>query len=1758
MKNQINKRSHLFPVLRNVVIIAFATMLHPSVIYSADTIWTGAGDGVSWNDPANWATGKVPTNADNTFAGRATNGGLQVANVVIGAGVSATTAALTLGHEAVTSTGTLTIEGDGSLTTNSTLLIGNYGMGSLILKDTATLIHNTSNLGGAIRPNTKGFMHVTDSASVTMNAGSFVAGERPDTAMTLIIDKSGSFTMTHNNAIFYPTYGGTHTTTGVGPTTATVKDHGVLSIASGTIKFGYSAYATGTFTLQGNATDGRGTAIARGVTAASPYTSFVFDGGILKASDSAISNFISGAVNIVTIGDGAFIDSNNRNISIANTVAITGTGGLAKLGAGMLTLNNTLGYTGTTAVNEGILVLGNADQLTASSGVTLAATGTLFAASLNQTLNNLSGAGAVSLASGTATLGGTGTSAFSGNINAASIVKNGAGTITLSGNNNIAGDSTLAEGMLNIGGVNALGSATNTLAMTGGTIQTAANVAMQNNIQVQSGALNVDSAGKTTLAGDITGAGGITKTGDGLAILSGNLSGISGNINVNQGILATGNLTGNITVANGAGFGGEGTITGNVTFTGAGILQAGFTHNDASVTTPASLTIAGNVGFGGDATLRYDMYVGSVDTITANNASFGGATNTIDLVGIQAGTFTIFKLTSGTFNESFRDSLNTTQNGGGGLGSRASATYELSADKTELLITTAKTNQVVTWTGGSEWNSTSDNWTGEDTKFVDGDKVVFNTTGNNAIAIVDTGAVASEMAITGNGSYTFTGGNIRVNKDSVADLGAGFGGTAPTGELTITTTGTVTFANDGANSFAGGIDVQRGALVGNVATLGDANIVNNGRTTFDQNIDAIYTGMMSGTGLLDKTGSSALQVGNNLSDFTGRTIIREGTFIIDNDTVYNSAFIYNNTSSAVGTALVAGDNVTISGSVRLYNGSVTIGNNARVGRIETHASAGEEPASIVIGNDSIVDGSLVAANGTGIGHVTLGVNAIVTGSVWTRAGTITIGGNSAINEGVTIWNSGSINLGEHGVVTGSVTIGLGSGSTGLGSGVLALANSSTITGSVNINSGNVLLDAGSYIGGPVTIERAGRVELQADSKINNSVLIEGSSGHVHMLQGSEISGDVIVSSTGGGYSCVGGAGKIAGNLEINGAAETIIRVATWVDIDSYSTSRPMLLEIGSVSIDGPALIMGSGTLATSSISLNNNLTLNAPSADVVVTSTQVINSTTMVVTDTYFNSLVVSGSLVGDGSVTKTGAYAAILEAPSSYTGPTSVEEGTLSAGVAGAFSPHSAFYIAPGANLSLNGHNHTLSSVVNEGRIYISGNNVPSAGAKLRIAGSYAAAGADAGIVFNIVANNNAKPLSDQLIIADAANVSGATKVFVQFTENRTHWTYVVEDLAPIIIAETGEFAPGTFVLDDGRGTERVVLSQRDYVMKYTENGIGLVATTAAEQTTALAANVVGIMASRAALGSVSQRLDYLRASTAFTGNEDTGIQTWAQTYYHADKLDGSTFPGSDGTTWGVQAGIDKRKSKTSKAGNAHTTYGAFIDRTESSATLPKKTKTDLSSTGLGGYISAHTVNNWHVDLVLRYTWDNYEIRVGDAFKYQDGDQSMTTDGYTWGAMLRTAKICDIGKGWTFAPQVQLAYQHRKIDDTTDTFGRSYAFGPEDMRLSDPASIEGRLGMSLRKLFTVNDKVSFAPYINAQFLYEFKGGATVRFINNTQVDPDTNTIVREDFGGDSYLFTLGVPVRLGRYVDIYIDASLQTGGSITGHGFNLGVNYRW
>ena len=443
------------------------------------------------------------------------------------------------------------------------------------------------------------------------------------------------------------------------------------------------------------AKSGAGTLILNNASHA--FTDLFFNQGVVQADalnklGSAAFNFHGGTLKFgaafdpstktVTFGaGGAVFDTTGFDITFANAVGNSGTGGLTKIGTNNLTLQGVNTFTGATSVTDGRLILdGGTNQISSTAGLTLSGTsafqlgGTTAA---NQTVTSLVGAAGNSIVGGNASvstltvnqgtsttyagfIGGAGT-----NENNVALVKTGVGTLTLAkAANPFTGGLTVRAGTLSNNGANAnntaFGAGTITLGDTSGTADASIYFFHSGNyanpITVASGS----SGAATIIGGATTGtpnlSGGITLNKD---LILTKEAGTSGTFTVSGGITGTGNLiisnNGSTAVTNltTVAINPTGSITNSGLTTGTTTVSANIGSNVTSIiqrSATSNMTLSGaNIAFTGGITVNAGTLniIGGATTAPTPNALTVDGGATLNLVNSASQRF---NLGSGTIN----------------------------------------------------------------------------------------------------------------------------------------------------------------------------------------------------------------------------------------------------------------------------------------------------------------------------------------------------------------------------------------------------------------------------------------------------------------------------------------------------------------------------------------------------------------------------------------------------------------------------------------------------------------------------------------------------------------------------------------------------------------------------------------------------------------------------------------------------------------------------------------------------------------------------------------------------------------------------------------------------------------------------------------------------------------------------------------------------------------------------------------------------
>jgi autotransporter-associated beta strand protein len=602
--------------LRAALLASSALTVVTNPASAQDATWLANPATSNFNSGGNWSGGAVPT-------GTATFGQSTKTTLTLSASASLDTMNFNAGAPAYTiNTGTfnfLTLSGTGIVNNSSNALTINNSLGFLEFDNSASagnaVIKNTTGSVSFFGTSAAGSAQITtaggglvsfDDASnagnavITTNAGGktqFLTNADGGNAQLVandsgIIDFSGTTGALNNSKVNVGSLAGSGTFN-LGANELTVGSNNLSTTVTGTINDGGDFGGTGaslvkvgngTLTLSGVNTYSGGTTFAGGTVSVASDSNLgatigglTFNGGILQITGTAFSS----TTRSITWGAGGggfdIVDAGN---TFSLSQAITGTGGLTKLGAGTLLLSGANTYSGATNVNAGSLQAGAVNVFGNNSAVTVASGATLDLNSFNQTIGSLAGAGSVKLGLASLTAGGDNSSTtFSGDISGAGgFAKTGNGTMTLTGANSYSGGTTINGGTLQLGNGGTSGSIVGNV--------------------VDNGTFAINRSDDVTFAGVISGTGNFKQVGTGTTTLTGANS-YSGGTTINGGTLQLGNG------------GTSGSIAGNVVDNGT-----------LAINRSDDVTFAGAIS----GTGNFNQIGTGTTTLTAANSYSGGTT----------------------------------------------------------------------------------------------------------------------------------------------------------------------------------------------------------------------------------------------------------------------------------------------------------------------------------------------------------------------------------------------------------------------------------------------------------------------------------------------------------------------------------------------------------------------------------------------------------------------------------------------------------------------------------------------------------------------------------------------------------------------------------------------------------------------------------------------------------------------------------------------------------------------------------------------------------------------------------------------------------------------------------------------------------------------------------------------------------------------------------------------------------------------------
>jgi len=1068
-----------------------------------------------------------------------------------------------------------------------------------------------------------------------------------------------------------------------------------------------TAVLSGANTYTGATTISNGGVLAYGINNAISTNSAVNVAGTLDlggftgtfgGTNGAVTNNIT--LSGGTIANGTVSLNNDLVVTNGGTISanITGSAGVTNSGNSgtTLLLSGSNSYTGVTEQRGTTLKIGNAYALGATNGETIVRGGTsggLNSLDLNgftitgETMRITNGSASIGNSSANAATwagqmifvsattnsftGSGGDITVSGPITASAsrtITKNSTGTLIFSGANNIASQIDVNAGTLRIGNSSALGDNTTTNAVnvasgatldvngytvmnagTGGTnrkisiagngvggngaiYNSSANAATLSNAITMTSNATIGSVGSLNLSGAVSGAFGLTKVGAGTLSLSGNNT-YSGGTTISNGAVSI--SSGNNLGTNGTGGIGSITLAGSAgnTATLMSTLAGGAGAGNITTLTLGEVTMSGNSS----------LYLNSAySQFNVTSLALSGSGNQIKINSVgwnDSGSYDLLTSANTITSPSLMSLLigsTTLTSGQSTIIGRNTYTFTNSSATSYSMNVVGGAFNVI-WNGSQDnvWNTSATNWneagSSDNIAFYAGDNVTFrglNPSGGTNI-VVGQAITAGAMVVTNSWPIVLTGSNVTASSLTVQK-----GGNLQIGNGFTSTTDVTVDGDGGSASLAIG-----GGGAGTLSVGTGKIIVTNGGTLVVNKSSYTLTNQVSGNGNFENFGGTNTVTANNT--YTGTTLVAGGSTLM----------VGNGTAGSASATLGTGDVTVGSGWTLAFNRTTVYTNANNISGQGSVSQLGSQSLELS-GSNSFSGGLYLNTNANGTVWATSGDN-LGSGTIYAVSANSKIGlsklGLTLARASMTISNqlntsltgtntdvltfqpgqSNTYSITLDGQITGSGMLKIGSsastnssGALGTGTGNLFVNNTNNnYTGGTELGNGRIIIGNGSALGtGAILFSSTnlGATILQVtnDTALSQNFTLGSTTANSTVLAVIDTANSVTLN----------GVLSNRASTQIGGLIKTGSGTMTLLGANTYSG--------GTTVADGT--LIGTTASLQGAIANNSAVTFNQSS------------------TGSYTN------IMSGTGLLSKSGSGTVTLTRTNSYSGATTVNQGTL------------------------------------------------------------------------------------------------------------------------------------------------------------------------------------------------------------------------------------------------------------------------------------------------------------------------------------------------------------------------------------------------------------------------------------------------------------------------------------------------------------------
>lgn len=956
------------------------------------------------------------------------------------------------------------------------------------------------------------------------------------------------------------------------------------------------------------------------------YDAVSFTGGSVQFDELAALGLSNATVSLSA--SSLVILNENTAYSFNQTLSGTGT---IRQNTGDYTFNgNSTGFTGRYEINGGTTTLTTNDALGTAD---IANDSTLLIGDLI-IANDISGAG--------------------------SVTKTGSGTARLTGNNTFSGLLDIQGGSLEVGSVNNLGEAEVSSTSPGGAILVIGN--------------SVDE----TLDNDVTGNLVLVKDGAGVLTLTGSNSYTLGTL-INAGAVRVDDF---------ARLG-----TGQVIANSQGSLILDYNGAGQLLQTTAFLTGSGAF-----------IKEGTGDVVMSQTSTYaGGTTIRAGRIGLNNGNALgagAIQVDAGATLGIGNITLANTVTGAGSIIKTASGQATVTGDNSGFA------GLFDVQDGGVEITDGRAVGTG-DLGIAAGSFVFVNSAGDTTIAADISGAGDLEnfsntrLTLSGNNSLS---GVVFVSNGTLQIEGSQNVGTATiqlvgsSSLLDLSTAGSTTLSNNvlgnggvvktgsgtvfmtGANTYAGGTDIQQGAIrVTDTSFLGTGAITVQAGAALDLSIAGPQSlnQAISGAGLLRKSDQGDLTLlGNGLTGgldvVGGRVIVNTAaaigggpvTLAADTQLVFDTAGTetMGNTISGAGALTKDGAGVLVIQNANAYTGGTVI----NAGRLGLNSGQGLGTGSVLVmqGAQLSIGGVTLANEISGAGQVLktsnnvgslTGINSH-TGGTDIQGGTLLVNSTAALGNGAVTMAAGTFldidyngasNVTLNNVVSGAGTL------IKDGTGTVIVTGANSYTGGTAINAGRLGINTGSALGtGGVTVNSGAELAI-GDVTLANAVtgtgrVIKTSAGNTALTGANTFSGGLEL--LGGNLTAASVGSLGTGAIALAGGSSLSVGNAASQTLGNALSGAGALVKIGTgiMEINSANTYSGGTTITAGRLTLGSGSGLGAGGVTIANGAELALGNITL--------ANVVSGA----GRVIKTGSGSAVLSGNNSHSGGTDIQGGDL------------------------------------------------------------------------------------------------------------------------------------------------------------------------------------------------------------------------------------------------------------------------------------------------------------------------------------------------------------------------------------------------------------------------------------------------------------------------------------------------------------------